>query len=176
MSSRHKPLLLKKKNIVLGMLILGVAVVILAFLNRPSVGGEPGTIRVTRNGTVIKTFSMEDIEALPVVEAEKSISSGKGEDEEGVFTGVSLQNVLNAADPTLLATCKQVITRADDGYVSIFTLGEVLEGDNILVVYAKDGEALKNAAAGGAGPFRIIVQGDAFGTRCTKYLNVLEVE
>ena len=79
-------------------------------------------------------------------------------------------------DPSLPGKCRRVVARASDGFAASYDKAEFLQPENILVVYAKDGLPLENAAAGGAGPLRIVVVDDPFGNRCIKHLCELEIE
>ena len=63
-----------------------------------------------------------------------------------------------------------------DGYTATFSADEIRTGGNILVAYAMDGASLGTMAAGGTGPFRIIIRDDVFGTRGVKYLIEIEIE
>lgn len=56
------------------------------------------------------------------------------------------------------------------------TVQEIIASDDVLIAYEQNGEALKGKSAGGLGPFRLILAGDPFGSRMTKYLNELELE
>lgn len=166
----------KKKYIVIGVLLLVIAIVFLACLNRPQDTAEPGTIRITCQGELVKSLTLEELQALPKVEMEKTISSSNSPNETGVFSGVDLVEVLKAADPALIEDCTRVIAKANDGFVASYDKDEILRDGNILVVYAKDNKPLEGADAGGTGPLRIVVISDPFGNRCTKHLSELEVQ
>lgn len=168
--------LFKKKYLFISILLLFLAVAFLAFLNRPQDMAEPGTIRIMHGGELIKSFTLEELQALPRVEMEKTILSSNKPQETGVFTGTDLQEVLQAADPSLPGKCRRLVARASDGFAASYDKAELLQPENILVVYAKDGLPLENAAAGGAGPLRIVVVDDPFGNRCIKHLCELEIE
>lgn len=167
----------KKQRVILivCILVLAAAVGIFAWLNRPDTSIAPGTLRISQGDRIVKTFTLDELKALPSVQVQKTIVSSKEEDESGLYTGVPLKQVLDAADPSLLETGTQIVARAEDGFTTSYSADEVKAGDNILLVYAKDGEPLKDQASGGAGPMRILVQEDPFGNRCIKYLNDLEV-
>ncbi len=110
------------------------------------------------------------------VDIKKHISSGSGDDEDGVFSGPELKDVLKAAGVSLTGNEKSITVKSEDGYTTAFDADEVMADDCILLVYEKDGELLKSSAEGGNGPFRIIAVDDTFGTRCAKYVNVIEVD
>lgn len=155
--------------------VLAVAVVVLAQVNRSDADVAEGSIAVTRDGTTLTTFTMAEIQALPSVTAEKTIRSSSNADETGEFTGVPLADVLDAAGPELLGSASMVVTRATDGFVSALDPGELEKRKNVLLVYAKNGEPLGTEAEGGSGPFRIIILTDPFGNRCTRWVNEIEI-
>ena len=110
-TSQKAPYLIKKYLIV-GVLVLVVVVAFLAYFNRPQDVIEPGAIRIVRGGEVVKNLTLEELQALPRVEVDKTISSSSNPDEAGVFTGAELKEVLQAADPDLLEDCERVFARA----------------------------------------------------------------
>ncbi len=168
--------LFKKKHLLTGIFLLMLVVVSLAYFNRPQGAVEPGTIRIVHKGALVRSFTREELQALPPVELEKTILSSNNLQETGVFIGAELKEVLQAADPALLKSCRRVIARANDGFAASYEKAELLQAENILVVYAKDGLPLEGAGAGGAGPLRIVVINDTFGNRCTKDLCALEIQ
>ena len=158
------------------LLVLLLALSVLVWQQSHNRSEESDSIGISQSGQVLHTFTMEEIKAFPPVQLEKSIASGKGENEEGLYTGVPLRVLLDSVDENLIKGSKQIISKASDGFESVYTPEEVLEEKNILVVYAKDGEPLGNASNGGTGPFRILVVNDSSGNRSTKYLNEIEVK
>jgi hypothetical protein len=167
---------LKNKVIIYIIVVLVGVAAILAFLNRPSYDSHSAALTVSQDGMDLHTFTLEEVRALPSVSVKKSIVSSNHADESGVFTGVPLHNLIKAVDADLLTGERRFITRAEDGFASVFTTREVLEPDNIIIVYAKDGQSLDRYEEGGTGPLRIIIQGDAFGNRSTKYLKQIEIK
>lgn len=155
--------------------VLAVAVVVLAQVNRSDTVVEQGSIAITRGGRTLKVFTMAQVKALPCVRAEKTILSSSHADEHGAFTGVPLRTLLGEISPTLAASATQIVTRAVDGYVSSLSADEVSADDTVLLVYAKDGQSLGTFKNGGTGPFRIVILGDRFGNRCTKWVNEIEL-
>lgn len=167
---------IKSKVIIYIIVALVAIVAALALINRPSGDLSPASLTFSQGGKVLHTFTLEEIKDMPGISVEKSINSSKHDDESGVFTGVPLHNLINAVDANLLTGERNFITRAEDGFASVFATHEVIEPDNILVVYAKDGKSLGSYEEGGTGPLRIIIQGDAFANRSTKYLKEIEVK
>lgn len=166
----------QKTILIICILVLAVAIGLLAYFIRPDTGIAPGTLRISQENRIVKTFTLDEIKSIPALKVQKTIASSKEKDESGIYTGVPLRQVLNSADKTLLSNCSQIVAKAKDGYTVSFTADEVKRDDNILVVYQKDGTPLKDAASGGAGAMRVLVQEDSYGTRCIKYLNALEIK
>lgn len=157
---------------------LAVICIILIKLNNSGAGAgaEPGKVTIISDGEQAAVFELEDLRSMERVDIKKHISSGSGDDEDGVFSGPQLKDVLAAAGVTLTGSEKDITVKSEDGYTSAFEPEEVMADDCVLLVYEKDGEPIKSRAEGGNGPFRIIAADDVFGTRCAKYVNVIEVE
>lgn len=157
------------------LLVLAAAIGVLARLNAPGPDADAGSIAVFRDGESVRTYTMEEIKALPSITVHKEIVSSSHDNDEGDFTGVPLRALLDGADPALLEEGVSVAVKAADGYVSAYAAEEVAESDNILLAYAKDGTGLGTLEDGGTGPFRIVIQEDEFGNRSTKYVYQIEV-
>lgn len=165
----------KSRIVVIVLIILAAAIAVLAFLNRPADLPESGVLSVTAGDAEIKSYTMEEIQKLPYVEIQKEIISSSHENDEGLFRGVPLHTLLENAGADL-AGAEQCVVQSEDGFVSAYSMEEVTESDNILLVYAKNGEALGSMDDGGTGPFRIVVTEDPFGNRCAKYVCRLEIK
>ncbi len=170
----------KKTAVIMAAVILAliIACIFLVKLNNSGAAAdaEPGKITVVSGGEQAAVFELQDIQNMDRVDIKKHISSGSGDDEDGVFGGVNLKDVISAAGITLTGDEKSIAVKSEDGYTTAFDADEVMSDDCILLVYEKDGEILKSQSEGGNGPFRIIAVDDMFGTRCAKYVNVIEVE
>lgn len=154
--------------------VLTIAVVIGILWNLSNAKHGDSTLTIARDGEAIRVFSLEEIQAMPYIETEKTIVSSSYENESAVFKGVELSYLLNKVDQSLLKECKKFITRAEDGYASAVSADEVLLEGNVLVVYAKDGESLGDYKNGGSGPMRLLIINDEFGNRATRYLNEID--
>lgn len=168
----------QKKNILLVVIVLVVlaaAVLILAAVNRPDQLPESGVVSIVSGGQQLREYTMNDIEAMDYVEVEKEIVSSSYANDEGLFRGVALHALLESAGADLSAAA-QAIVRSEDGFVAVFPMDEVTDGDSILLVYSKNGESLGTKEDGGSGPFRILAVEDDFGNRCAKYVSEIEVK
>jgi len=169
---------MKKKRgvtaVILVLVILAAVVTVLALLNRPGELPVTGEVSITAGGETLKTYTAEDLRAMPYIEVQKEIVSSSFANDEGLFRGVPLRTLLENAGADL-SSASQVVVRADDGFVSAFPADEVTESDNVFLCYSKNGEPLGSREEGGSGPFRIIVTEDPFGNRCAKYVCEIEV-
>lgn len=141
----------------------------------PAGGDADGSLEIVRDGEIIRKFSYEEICSMKSIFFEKEILSGNKDDESGVYCGVPLREILEAADESVLSECSSVTATAADGFVSAYSMSEVTGSDSITVVYEKDGEPLKKRSEGGSGPLRIVAADDTYGTRSTQYLTRIEV-
>jgi hypothetical protein len=169
----------KKSNIAILATVIALAalVAVIAIINKQvSDGvGQSGFLAVMGPGGQVKQYSVGELRAFPSVSIEKTITSGKGADEQGVYTGVPLEAILGDAVPGWEGSYKEFLLKADDGFVSSVFASDVKKGENVLVVYAKDGEGLKGKEDGGIGPLRAVIAEDPFGNRSTYYLTVVEL-
>jgi DMSO/TMAO reductase YedYZ molybdopterin-dependent catalytic subunit len=172
----------KSKNkaalcLVIVIIFLVIACFVLVRLNNTSLdaNAEEGKVAIVCNGEKAAAFEVDDLKAMESTDIKKHISSGSGKDEDGVFTGVNLKDVISAAGIALTGSEENITVKSEDGYTTAFDIDEVLADDCILLVYEKDGQLLGGRSDGGNGPFRIIAVDDMFGTRCAKYVNIIEV-
>ena len=142
----------QKKNILLVVIVLAIlaaAVLILAAVNRPGRLPESGTISIVSGGQQLREYTMNDIETLDYIEVEKEIISSSFDNDKGLFRGVPLHVLLESAGAELSAAA-QAIVRSEDGFVAVFPMDEVTDGDDILLVYSKNGESLGTKEDGGS--------------------------
>lgn len=160
------------------LVILIVIVGITAYLNRDYVKDKE--VLVENHSFVIKDGEKETaiidlvaIEALEPVEFKANLKSSGKDPVEYTYKGVALKTVLDSVEQSL-ASKKQVIIRSIDGYTVALGLEEVLEDDNVYVVYEREGEPLGKKEEGGSGPYQIVLRKDPFSQRWAKF--VVEVE
>lgn len=156
-------------------LLLLIAVTILSLLNRNQGRGlQEGRLLIKAGDTTLAILTVSDIQKLPSVEKKMVINSTKGMTKHE-FTGASLLSVLNSVDPGLVTKYTKVITRGIDNYTSGVRMSEVLEPDNVYLVYADYGQPLKPKTSKD-GTMQIIVYRDEFGQRFTNYVVSLELQ
>jgi len=172
---------LKKKNsIIIAITIsaLIIAAAALITINRNSMDLPPSDValRLIAGGETVRDYTIEEIMELPAVEVDKDIVSASKDDESGTFKGVPLEVLLEDARKGILSEYKEFITRGEDGFVSSVYASDIEKGENVIIVYEKDGEAIKGRDDGGFGPLRVIIVDDDFGNRGTSYLKSIEAK
>ena len=172
-AQQHKKL---HRMIAITLMLLVLGILLLAYLNRPQGAANSGTISIKSQGKVIVVLTMQDVQALPKVEKKVTINSASEGKSTDVWSGASMQVLLDSVDPQLIQNTGQVLARAEDGFTSALTPKEIIASDDVLIAYEKNGELLPGKAEGGLGPFRLILAKDPFGNRMTKYLNELELK
>lgn len=158
-------------------LIIAFLLIIIAVLSYLNMTGEKlpeGRVKVKAGNEIIGEISLEEVKTLPAVNKKLVIDSTSGFSKHN-FTCTPLLGVLNAVDLRIPQCYKRVITRGVDNYVSGVDMEEVLEENNVFLVYADNGEAL-NGQNGVPGTMRIVILNDLYGQRFTNYLVEIELE
>ncbi|HHX14353.1 MAG TPA: molybdopterin-dependent oxidoreductase [Clostridiales bacterium] len=167
----------KAALIIAGVLIILVAAIAwLAWLNRAGGELDANQIEIYVQGEAAAALTLADLQTLPMMELDKEIVSSSGDNQAGLFRGVALVALLDAAAPGWQVDATSVVCRASDNFTSGFDLDEVLTKGNIMVAYALDGQLLPGQEDGGKGPFRLVIRDDEFGNRSTFWLCRIEVQ
>jgi len=162
-------------KLLLGFIILLILVIALfAYLNRSPDQVREGTLTVKAGGKTVDVLSIADLKKLPAVQKNMVIHSGQG-NTENYFTGTSLLAILHSIDPTLTQRYKKIVTKGIDNYTSGLDMSEVMQPDNVYIVYADHGQPL-TTKTGQPGSLRIIICNDDYGQRYTKWLVSLELQ
>ncbi|MGR6836647.1 molybdopterin-dependent oxidoreductase [Syntrophomonas erecta] len=162
------------KSLLALIVVLIVLIGLFGYLNARGEKLAEGTIILKAGKQVIGEITIEDVEKLPAVNKKVVINSTSGLSKHK-FTGTPLAEVFNHFDPQIVKQYERVITRGVDNYVSGVNMEEVLEKNNVLLVYADNGEPLKSKT-GTSGTMRIIILNDLYGQRFTNYLVEIELE
>ncbi len=169
------------KHVYLIIAILGVIVIILAILNMGQVEEtrkllEQRTILLKSEEQEIRVSLEEILDEFPATQINIIMRSSARGPSEKTYTGVPLKELLEQKLPGELEGASSVIARAADGYTIAYRASEVLEPDNIYLVYKEEDDWLKPREEGGNGPLMIIVIQDEFAQRWCKYLLEVTVE
>ncbi len=163
-------------------LALHAMLAVTALIVCPAVLAE-GTLEVKGDSVAGRTFALQDFAALPQTELTETRGVGTSGPQETLqvrWGGVLLRDVLTAVDfrekqqrdfrRTL------IIARARDGYVALFTWGELYNtklGDSILIITSRDGKPLTDLE----GPYALRALADIRpGPRHVKWLEQIQVE
>ncbi len=171
---------LKSKQIYWIMGLLAIVIISLAIANMGDVEEErellqERIVRVNFAGDSIDV-TLDEILDLKSTNI-RTIRRSSGEaDREVFFSGAPLYEVLEHTFPGALEDSSRIIARAADGYTVAYDTEEVLEENNIYLVYAEEGEWLKPREEGGYGPFMTVVLQDDFAMRWCKYLTRVTIE
>ncbi len=91
------------------------------------------------------------------------------------FTGTPLLEVFNYVDPDIVKDYKRVITVGVDKYTSGVDMEEVLQKNNVLLIYEDNGMPLKSKK-GDQETMRIVIVNDLYGQRFTNYMVEIQLE
>ena len=155
-----------------GILITFVGV--FSYLNRGGEQMEEGRIVVRAGSEVIGEITIDEIMKLPVAYKKMTIRSTAGLTKHE-YTVTPLSGVFDALDPKIALTYQRIITKGSDNYVSVFSMKEVLDRNNIYLAYADYGEPLQSRSGEGNG-IKIVSMEDQFGQRFTSYLVEMRLE
>ncbi len=171
---------LKPKQIYWIMGLLAIIIIPLVIANLGDVEEERGLLRdrilrVSYAGEAVD-ISLDELLDLNVTNIRTIKRSSTDPDREVFFSGVALYEVLERFFPLALEEADRIIARAADGYTITYKAEEVLEENNIYLIYAEEGEWLKSREDGGDGPFMTIVLEDEFAMRWCRYLTRVTIE
>jgi hypothetical protein len=155
-------------------ILLLILVSVFGYLNAKGQKLPEGQIRITAGNDIIGEITLEEVQKLPVINKKLVINSTIGLTKHK-FTCTPLLEVFNYIDPDIVKDYKRVITRGVDNYTSGVNMEEVLEKNNVLLVYADNGKPLKSKTEG-EGTMRIVIINDLYGQRFTNYLVEMQLE
>ena len=146
---------------------LTVGVAVLAVLNNKNAapGGQAQAAFWIKADGAARPVTMEDIEALGPREIQANYKKSGKNPEKRVYTGVPFAQVL-ASKGIDCAGAKTAVFSASDGYSSILSIGEALDGKNCYIVL-DDGED---------GPFRMILPNARFSQNWCKLLTEVTIK
>ncbi len=163
--------------IAIGALVLIVGV--FAYLNAGDVEDRHASQReaeiyIEVDGERIATVDFSAMQKLEEHEFTETLRSSEAAPRDHIYVGVKMRDLLQHYDLSVQEH-EQIIARAADGYTVALTIEEVLEEDNVYVVYEEDGEPLAPKEAGGSGPYMVLIRQDEFGQRWTKFLMEIQL-
>jgi len=168
------------KIVITVIIVLTVAVVILALLNRGNIAEKKAMQEsnsfLLKAGVKQNTVTMEDIMRLtPHVIDAKYKPSSSNTPVKKQYTGISLKSLFDYYDINY-SSAKSVSFTAADGYASALPIADALDEENCFIVIEEGGEPLGTKENGGKGPFMMILANDQFSQRWCKFLMEIEIK
>lgn len=171
---------IKKRNtvIIASLAVLLIVVGIFACLNAGNIEEkkqleESETIKIKFNNDKTSEIDMDFIKKAGEKEFSAVMDTSDSEQQEYYYTGVLIKDVLEVMG-IRIEDYKIVAVKAVDGYTVSFKTEEVLDEDNIYIVYEENGKSLGTKSSGGKGPYQVVVRKDQFSNRWCKF--VVEIE
>lgn len=133
-------------------------------------------VSVTGEGLNPTSYSLEQLQKLPLTKVSARDNDGK----DAEYSGVSLAEILRRAGAPLgdqlrgAALRKAVVIHAADGYQAVFALAEVDPGMTdkiVLLAWTRDSQPL----VVGQGPLRLIVPGEKRQARWVRQVTAIEM-
>ncbi|MFW5647535.1 MAG: molybdopterin-dependent oxidoreductase [Candidatus Alkaliphilus sp. MAG34] len=165
---------LTNKIIVIIIICLVIIVGIFLYLNSRMERLNEGEIRIKAGNNVMGIVTLEDVKQLPSVKKKLAINSTLGITKHQ-FTCTPLSEIFNRIDPGIVNEYKKIVTIGVDNYASAIKMDEVLEKNNVYLVYEDNGKPLKSKT-GEEGTMRVVILNDIFGQRFTNFLVEMRLE
>ncbi len=133
-------------------------------------------LSVSRGGTVVRSLSIESLEALGAVAVTVQDDAGRASE----YTGVPISRLLESAGIALGKSisgarfAEYVMVRAKDGYRVLFSLAEIdpaFRERTVLICYRKDGGDLPAME----GPLRVVVADEKRHARWARQVDSIEI-
>jgi hypothetical protein len=156
--------------------VLAAAVALLAMLNSQglSPNGQSEAVDVTYLDQS-ETFDIAYLKGFEKTTFTANLDTNGQAAVEKSFGGVPLMTVLEDKGFDISAASR-IVFKAADGYSTVVTREEMMDTDNIYVVYERDGKPSGAMAQGGTGPIEIVIKKDAFSQRWCKYLAEINIQ
>lgn len=134
---------------------------------------ENGILQIFADGELVGEVTIDEMREMKVVTRRLVVHSSKG-DEMFDFKGTMLLGIFDSIDPSLAEEYKYINVVGADEYSAYLTMEEVLEENNVYIMFDNGDEPLPKYD-GKPGAMRVIVLKDAYGQRFTNYLTRLEL-
>jgi hypothetical protein len=160
--------------------VLAIALGVTAYLNMGSVADkkalqEKAIIMITFGDKKLAQANMDYITGLGEKEFKANLKKSGKSPVEYSYTGIPMKNLFSSLEINT-AGVTTVVLKAIDGYSSALTLDEVLEDDNVYIVYKMDEKLLENAENGGDGPYMALIRKDPYSQRWCKLLTEINLQ
>ena len=160
--------------------VLAIALGVTAYLNMGNLGEkkalQENAIIVIKSGDKkLAEVNMDYIIGLGEKEFKANLKKSGKPPVEHSYTGVPMKNLFTKLKIDT-ANATTVVLKAIDGYTSALTLDEVMEDDNVYIVYKMDGKSLENSENGGDGPYMALIRTDSYSQRWCKLLTEIDLQ
>ncbi len=167
------------KKILIIVVVLALVMAITAYLNRGDLAlkrdmQENSIIALKVEDTSVQ-MDLQKIRELQVEDFAASLKSNGQDPRQVTYTGVALKDVFVAAGLEITGK-DMVIVKAVDGYTVALSVEEVLDDQNVYLVFQRDGKPLGKKEEGGSGPYQVVIRKDAFSQRWCKFVSEVGVQ
>ncbi|MCK4260374.1 MAG: hypothetical protein KAX49_15465 [Halanaerobiales bacterium] len=167
------------KKVLIAVVVLLVIVAVTAYLNRGDLAlkkeMQDNAIVSLKVGDEQIQMDMKQILKLNVEDFDATIKSSGKDPRPVIYRGVALKDIFAAVNLDISDKSK-VIVKAVDGYTVALNVKEVLDDENVYLVFEKDGKSLGKKEDGGSGPYQVIIRKDAFSQRWCKFVSAVEAK
>jgi hypothetical protein len=125
-------------------------------------------ISVSFEGSEIKSYDMEAIDALGREAFEANLKASGKDPVTHTYEGVLLKKVLTDAGVDL-ESITAVVVYAIDGYAVSLSTDKLMEDDNVYLAYIRDDALIGTREENGDGPYQMIIKNDPFSQYWCKY-------
>ena len=136
--------------------------------------GESAKIAVFNDGASVAEISLENLKQAGNIVFTANITKKVGDPVPHDFIGAEMSAVLENAGIHLSGKEKVLLTSVDNYSVEI-TAAEILDKNNVYIVYKMDAAPLAGTDQNGFGPYMVIIRKDTASTRWSKFLTIIEV-
>lgn len=158
--------------------LLAVAFIVALSLGRDSTNKRMDLLAEAIIELVTNEESMEiDLSDIEEVGAENFIGifdSSTTDKSEHEYTGIEIRDLLGYKSIDL-EDKKAVIVHGADGFSVAYSMDEIVNENNIYLVYMEDGTYLGGRESDGRGPYETIILSDTFSNRRCKWVVKIEV-
>ncbi len=159
--------------------LLIILLALFAWLNRGNIEEkreleETAQFNLICNQTKV-SVSFSDLQALEPENFTTIMDTSTTEPTEVTMRGVELIRILHDKDISLSEE-QTVEVRALDGYASVLTYSEIMESQNVYIVFEMNGEPLGVKADGGMGPYLMVIRSAKYAQRWVKFVQDVELK
>ncbi|MGI5825114.1 MAG: molybdopterin-dependent oxidoreductase [Bacillota bacterium] len=159
-------------------IVLIIVIGIFAGINQKTADTAENSITVQTAESEETVYTIDDLKKMEEISTvHKTIKSGSKEDETGDFTGISVRDLLlKTTTEEAINAAKAVTATSGDGYATSYEISEIMEDENVMLIFQQDGADLVPFSEGGSGPLRIVVMKDEFGNRSAMWVTKISLE